>query len=261
MSWLIGYSYAIPLVAFRFYGVESIAVTAFEAQYSTSLKIPSKIIAYAVFIFYFMCTIGEALTARWTSPYLPPIFGVDGTNSTSSPRSSNWVVNVTLSAGYNRLAGFLNGCFIFSVLSTSNTALYICSRTLYGIGMEIPATNVLGKALSSLSLVVRQSGVPAAALCFSAVALLWLPFLHLKRGYAIEDVCCNHFPLVVQTDLSAPVDRNHVDFRKYCLFDCLVCIMLSIYPIWAMVKKTSFGFILGTKRWSVAKVENMRRHH
>jgi amino acid transporter len=31
--------------------------------------------------------------------------------------------------------------------------------------------------------------VPAAALFFSAVSFFWLPFLHLKAGYAIEDVC------------------------------------------------------------------------
>lgn len=191
MRKLINHSYAIPLVAFSFYGVESIAVTAYEAQYSTSLKIPSRIIAYAIFIFYFMCTIGEALTARWTAPYLPPIFGVPGTNSTITPRSSNWVVNVTLSAGYNNLAGFLNGCFIFSVLSTSNTALYISSRTLYGIVSEVPNTSKIGRILNRLSLVVRQTGVPAAALFFSAVSFFWVPFLHLKRGYAIEDVCRN----------------------------------------------------------------------
>jgi yeast amino acid transporter len=180
-------------VAFSFYGVESIAVTAYEAKYSTSLAWPSRFIPYVIFFFYFLCTIGGALTVSWTAPYLPPIFGVAG-NSTASldnpPRSDNWVVNITLASGYNNLAGFLNGCFIFSVLSTSNTALYIASRTLYGMTREIPDSNMLGRILNSLSLVVRQTSVPAAALLFTAVFFIWLPFLQLERGYAIEEVCC-----------------------------------------------------------------------
>jgi amino acid transporter len=188
MRMLTSYSYAIPVVAFSFYGVESIAVTAYEAQFSTSLKFPSRIIAYVVFIFYLMCTIGEALTARWTAPFLPPIFGVSGTNSTTPPKSSNWVVNVALSTGHHRLAGLLNGCFIFSVLSTSNTALYVSSRTLYGIVNEVPPTSWLGRIMMRLSIVVRQTGVPAPALLFSTLSFLWLPFLQLKSGYALEDV-------------------------------------------------------------------------
>lgn len=178
-------------MAFSFYGVESLAVTAYEAKYSTSLTWPSRFIAYVIFLFYFLCTIGGALTVSWTAPYLPPIFGVAG-NSTASldnpPRSDNWVVNITLASGYNNLAGFLNGCFIFSVLSTSNTALYIASRTLYGMTREIPDSNMLGRILNSLSLVVRQTSVPAAALLFTAVFFIWLPFLQLERGYAIEEL-------------------------------------------------------------------------
>jgi len=181
-------SYAIPVVAFSFYGVESIAVTAYEAQFSTSLKFPSRIIAYAVFIFYLMCTIGEALTARYNAPFLPPIFGVSGINSTTPPRSSNWVVNVALASGYGNIAGFLNGCFIFSVLSTSNTALYVSSRTLYGIVNEVPSTSPLGGIMRRLSIVVRQTGVPAWALLFSTLSFIWLPFLQLKSGYALEEL-------------------------------------------------------------------------
>lgn len=180
-------------MAFSFYGVESLAVSAYEAKYSTSLAWPSRYIAYVIFLFYFLCTIGGALTVPWTAPYLPPIFGVAGSSSAgldSPPRSANWVVNVTLAAGYNDFAGFLNGCFIFSVLSTSNTALYIASRTLYGLTREIPDSNILGRILNRLSLVVRQTGVPAAALLFTSVFFFWLPFLQLKSGYAIEEVCC-----------------------------------------------------------------------
>jgi amino acid transporter len=97
-------------------------------------------------------------------------------------------VTATWVAGYHNLAGFLNGCLIFSVLSSSNTALYIASRTLYGMTREIPRTNFLGRQLNNLSIVVPKTGVPAAALLVSAVSFFWLPFVQLKGGYAVQDV-------------------------------------------------------------------------
>lgn len=222
-----GRSYAIPLVAFSFYGVESIAVTASEAERSTSLKYPSRFIPYVVFALYLMCTIGEALTAPWTAPFLPPIFGVNGTNSTTPTRSSNWVVNVALTSGYTKLAGFLNGCFIFSVLSTSNTAMYISSRTLYGMAREVPVTSWLGRSIHRLSFVVRKTGVPAPALLVSALSFVWLPFLQLKSGYALEDV--RFISGVASADRLA--NRNRGLLRKHCLSDCLGCNMLGIHPL------------------------------
>lgn len=139
-----------------------------------------------------LCTIGEALAVSWTDPYLPDISG-GASNSTSSssnspPKSVSFAINATLAAGYYDLAGFLNGCFIFSVLSTSNSTLYVASRTLYGLARQIPDSSWIGKKANRLSLVVRQTGVPAAALFFSAVSFIWLPFLHLNRGYALEEV-------------------------------------------------------------------------
>lgn len=188
--------YAIPLVAYSFLGIEIVAVTAFEAQYSTSLKYPSRIIAYAVFFLYLLCTIGETLTVRWTDGHLPLIYG-GGKNSNGTmdgpPNSTSLIVNAAWEAGHKSLAGFLNGCLIFSVLSASNTSLYVSSRTLYGLTRDIPDTNWFGRRLNKLSLVVRKTGVPAAALLFSAVSFFWLPFLQLKAGYAIGDVSSVHY--------------------------------------------------------------------
>jgi yeast amino acid transporter len=189
---LIAYSFSLPLVAYSFLGIEIIAVTAFEAKYSSSLKWPSRIIAYAVFVLYFLCTIGEALTVDWRSNHLPLVYGGHGGNSTTAlgpPNSNSLAVNAAWAAGHHKLAGFLNGCLIFSVLSASNTSLYVSSRTLYGMAREIPDTNWVGRRLGSLSAVFRETGVPAAALFFSAVSFFWLPFLQLKAGYAIPEVC------------------------------------------------------------------------
>jgi amino acid transporter len=93
--------------------------------------------------------------------------------------------------GKKELAGFLNGALIFSVLSASNTSLYVASRTLYGLALDVPTTSRAGKILHSFSVVVPQTGVPARALIFSALAFIWLPFINLKQGYAVQYVGSN----------------------------------------------------------------------
>jgi hypothetical protein len=175
----------------------------------------------------------EILTVRWTDAHLPPIYsGVGNSNSTvppTLPASYNLAINATFAAGWKTMAGFLNGCFIFSVLSASNTSLYVSSRTLYGLAREIPDTNWVGRKLNKLSGVVRQTGVPAAALLFSAVSFFWLPFLQLKAGYAIQDV--SDF-LSTKTPYSQNlVDRDYCRFRQRLLPHCLGSAVLSLHPI------------------------------
>jgi amino acid transporter len=183
-------SFAILLVSYSFQGVEAIAVTAFEARDASALRWPSRWIAYVIFLLYLLCTIGDALNVTWSDPHLPPIYGDPvAKHSTMNPPTSSVTIFTTFLAGYQSLAGFLNGCLIFSILSASNTALYISSRTLYGITRDMPDTNWLNKQIRRLSLVVPRTGVPAAALLFSAISFFWLPFLQLKGGYALEDVC------------------------------------------------------------------------
>jgi amino acid transporter len=178
-------------VAYSFQGVEVIAVTAFEARDASALRWPSRWIAYVVFLLYFLCTIGEALNVKWSDPHLPLIYGDPvAKNSTMNmnPPTTSVIIFTTFLAGYQSLAGFLNGCLIFSNLSAANTSLYVSSRTLYGITREMPDTNWLNKQIRRLSLVVPRTGVPAAALLFSAVSFFWLPFLQLKGGYALQDL-------------------------------------------------------------------------
>lgn len=82
----------------------------------------------------------------------------------------------------------LNGCLLFSVIYSANTSLYMSSRMLYGLAMGVPQTNWVGRQIHRLSLVVPRTGVPGPAVVVSAVAFVWLPFLQLKKGYAISDV-------------------------------------------------------------------------
>lgn len=162
-------------------------MTAFEARDASALRWPSRWIAYVVFLLYLLCTIGEALNVAWSDPHLPVIYSDPvAKNSTMNPPTSIVTIFTTFLAGYQSLAGFLNGCLIFSVPSISNTSLYVSSRTLYGI---TPDTNWLNKQIRRLRLVVPRTGVPAAALLFSAASFFWLPFLQLKGGYALQDVC------------------------------------------------------------------------
>jgi amino acid transporter len=186
-------SYVIPMVAFSFLGIENVAVTAFEARSSRSLRLPSQIIAYITLTLYFLCMLGQLLNVSWKSNHLPLIYGGIGNSITDTkdlfnPRSSNLTVIALWDWGQKGIAGFLNGAMIFSVLSASNTSLYVASRTLYGLALDIPTTSRLGRLLHSFSVVVPQTGVPARALIFSALAFFWLPFINLRAGYAVQYV-------------------------------------------------------------------------
>jgi amino acid transporter len=181
------------MIAFGFLGIEAVAVTAFEARTSRSLRLPSQSIAYVVILLYFLCLLGQCLNVRWDNDHLPLIYsgignGATDTTGLENPTSSNLTIIALWLRGQKGLAGFLNGAMIFSVISSANTSLYIASRTLYGIARDVPPTNRLGKFLHSFSVLVPKTGVPARALIFSAVASSWLPFLSLRGTYAVQYV-------------------------------------------------------------------------
>jgi amino acid transporter len=161
-------------------------VTAFEARYSRDLGWPSRFIAYAVFALYFLCTIGEALNVKWTDSRL-----AKRATDQSLPHSYNVVINTVWDAGHYKLAGFLNGCMIFSVLSASNTSLYVASRTLYGLAVNVPKTNTIGRQLHKTGHVM-DNGIPPWSIVLSALSFLWLPFAVTKGGDTISNVgaCC-----------------------------------------------------------------------
>ena len=65
----------IPMIAYGFLAIESIAITAFEARDIRSLRRSSQVIAYFVFGLYLFCVIGELLNVGWTNKALPEIYG------------------------------------------------------------------------------------------------------------------------------------------------------------------------------------------
>lgn len=166
-------------------------MTAYEAKDSKSLAWPSRVVAYVISVSYFFCALGEVLNVEWTNTKLPVIyFKGNGAKPRPNPppRSTAVVVLAAQQAGYKIIPGFLTGCMIFSVLSASNTALYVASRTLYGMTREITTTRWPISWLSGVGTVIRSTGVPHWALIISALAFYWLPLIQLKSGFKVQDV-------------------------------------------------------------------------
>ena len=129
-------------------------------------------------LLYLFTILAELLVTPWTSPDLPALYFISNVTEGSSQNGSgsNSLAVVALNnAGYSGLAGFLNGCVIFSALSASNSALFVASRTLYGLTRGLPSYNPLGK----LSAVVPQTRTPARALLVSLLSFFWVPFVSL----------------------------------------------------------------------------------
>jgi amino acid transporter len=188
---LTAFSYAMPLITYCYLGVKIVIITAFEARDNKSLRRPSQIIAYFIMLLYILAAIGGLLNISRRDNRLPKI-GIGPSNDAATadkttPQSSSMVVIALWDAGFESLAGFINGCVIFSLISVSNTAMYVASRTAYGIGFKIRAENIAAKALRSLA-IVTKNGVPAAALVLSAISFAWMPFLEYTKGYATQSV-------------------------------------------------------------------------
>jgi amino acid transporter len=177
-----------------------VTVVVSEARDSKALVLTSQIIAYMTTFLYFLLTFGEYLNIGWTDSRLPMIYfkGNEGGNGStrSTQQSTALVVLVAQKYGYRILPGFLTGCMIFSILYTSSTALYIASRTLYGVTREISPKRGLMSWISRPGTVSPSTGVPLWALLISALAFVWLPFVHQQKDVAVQDVSeCPNLPL------------------------------------------------------------------
>ena len=75
-----------------------------------------------------------------------------------------------------------------AVLSAANTALYVASRTLFGLTRELNPMSKDWRWVSKLSTTTHTRRVPAAALLASGPAFCWVPLLHLTKSYTDQDV-------------------------------------------------------------------------
>lgn len=171
------------------------AVTALEAKNpQQSLKYPAKLIAWLTAAIYFFCALGFYLNVSWTDPFLPSVpnriahGSLTIAPSTNTTQTNAIVVIAVLNANKPDLPGFLNGCLIMAVLSAANTALYVASRTLFGLTRELNPTSKYWRWVSKLSTTTNTRRVPAAALLASALAFSWVPLLHLTKSYTDQDV-------------------------------------------------------------------------
>lgn len=197
---------------FGYVGIETVIIAAFEAKTVTDIARPSRIIHWVVFVLYLLCTVGIALTVPWNAPQLPSIPGGPPSNAMANPTASasipsptaapaaphsdSAVILATYNAGRTNLAGFINGCLIFSVISAANTALYVASRVLYGMTYKLQGRNFLSRRFKGASKLWDATQVPAMALLLSVVSFYWLPWLNQAQSSTTEDVsfafvtCC-----------------------------------------------------------------------
>ncbi|PWY64181.1 amino acid transporter [Aspergillus eucalypticola CBS 122712] len=185
--------YAIPLTAYAFQGLEVYAMTAFEARDGHALRWPARWTAYVAVVVYIMCTLGEVINVKWDNPALPQLHdGVSNStlSATSNPgSSSSMIVIAALSTNNRSIAGFLNGCLLFSVFSAANSSLYVASRTLWGMAKHFPRSSTkelwVKKKLAILS---EGTKVPVVSLLVSLLAFCWVPFLQLVDSSAVQQV-------------------------------------------------------------------------
>jgi amino acid transporter len=213
---MLSISAGIPLATFSFIGVELIAMTAFEARDRTQLRYPMKTIAYFIGIVYFVSVCGFVLDVKWCDLRLPDILdqSVNRTQTCTgnmavfqrsiqlSPRenditgkyqkehpSSAVILIALLETGAVTWPRFVNVSLIFCVLSAANTALYVSSRTLFGLTRTIdPSRSRLHRILAKFGTTHDKTQVPAWALLASVLSFCWLPFIHLSKGHSIYEV-------------------------------------------------------------------------
>lgn len=183
-------------------GVEIVAVTALEANNPTrSLKWPAKYISYLIAFIYVFCTIIFYLNVGWQNPSLPSLrdriahgtLDVSPTSNTTTT-STPIVIIAVLNANIGVLPDILNVFLIIAVLSTANTALYVSSRTLYGLtrAFNPKSTHWWVRGISKLSITTPERKVPGWALFVSAGIFCWVPFLRLSTGVSGQNVCSYH---------------------------------------------------------------------
>lgn len=186
-----------------------VSVTAFEAKEPRkSLRQSARWIAWVIFGLFFLCGLGEALNIAWDDTHLLQLGIASSSKAEASgavrraeardDKSFSVLVLAANKAGHPHWADFLNGCLVMSCLSAANTALYIASRTLYGLCKRFEENDerLLVRCVAKLGSLDPRTRVPNFALFASVATFFWLPFLHLREGYDVNSVSqifqCRH---------------------------------------------------------------------
>lgn len=170
-------------------------------------------ITLSLYLFY---NIAIALTVPWD--YLPePSIFTQSTNNIDFGNSScghtamaifvpfcNNTVAISANGTVQKhlyqphFANFVNFCLLYSVISCGNTALYLASRTFYGLvtadAVRNRGSGKVQKITRTLGTVLPASGVPMNAVVISFLIFLWVPLMSFK----------DNEQWVVAADVSAP---------------------------------------------------------
>lgn len=205
ISTLIG----INLAVYPFLGVESVTMTAFEAKNTTELKLPARNISFIVLSVYMVSIVSMLLNVSWKDPLLMVYYdqwrpGDNPTDCSSTgqrfslkPRadsiaesSATHLLPVIATDNFEvpYLGGAINAFLLYSAFSAANSALFVASRTLYGLGSSIQRdekSRIL-RWLSTLGNVDRN-GVPQRAILGSMI-FGWIPFLSLANANGADNM-------------------------------------------------------------------------
>lgn len=175
------------------------SVTAFEAKDRSSLRTPARTAAYGISALYFVCCLLEAVVVYWRNPDLPSlqersVMHASTNDTLAKPSGPGFYAVVVIAAreyGSPSAGWFFNACIIYFCISASNTALYVASRTLFGLtrGIDrIDNPSWILKVFKYFGVTSPYAQVPHWALLFSAIAFYWLPFLQMRQGYSSQEV-------------------------------------------------------------------------
>jgi yeast amino acid transporter len=152
------------------------------------MAIPSRLVHWYTFAFYLLCTLGHALTVKWTDMHL-----TGALDDLVNPKSNSPTIIAIFNSprlGSTSLPGFVNGCLIMSVVSAAATSLYIASRTLYGLVYSLRGSNWVSSQLKTLGTIWRSTHVPSKALLATVLVFYWLPWLYQipNNKVTVDDV-------------------------------------------------------------------------
>jgi amino acid transporter len=170
-----------------------VSVTAFEAKDRSSLRNPARFVAYGVSSLYFVCFLLEAVVVPWSNKHLPSLHERTVAQDCPNgpwPRGQGFYAVVVIAARRYCSTGagwFFNAAIIYFCVSAANSALYVASRTIFGLTREInrrenPSWYL--RVFAYLGVTTPFAQVPHWALLISAIAFCWLPALQ----YTSSDV-------------------------------------------------------------------------
>jgi yeast amino acid transporter len=186
----------IPIAANAYIGVEIVSVTAVEAyEPQKSLRRPARLIAWITALIYLTSVVAYYFSVSWSDTNLAKFRGRKDVADPSGKAASSTsiVVIAALNADESALADALTALLIVAVLSTANTALYVSSRTLWGLACDLDpqlsrSKNRFWRWLSKLSTTTPGRRVPGPALVVSTFAFWWIQFVRLSKSHPSQDV-------------------------------------------------------------------------